>query len=304
MPAPAGSQLQIDPRLLQRLKGIDVRSRFLVRGLYVNRHRTADFGKSTEFVEHREYRWGDELRSIDWRVYGRTNRLYVKVHEMEANMRVALVVDSSASMRVPPAPGLPGKLELAAVIAGAVATLVSAQQDAVGLLLLAERLEAEMPPRQGPDHLLELYRLLGAPRGSGGGAFGRLLLEALPRLGSRGLVLLLTDALDDLDSLGTALRQLRVRQQDTTLVHILDRNEIEFPFDRMTEFRHPESGLRLVGDPAALRGQYLERLAAFRARVADLCRQTQTGYLFLSTADDLAKLLALHLIRRLAEGGG
>src|SRR6516162_38990 len=97
--------LSIDPAVLQRLKGIELRSRFLVRGLYSSRHRTADHGSSTEFIEHREYRRGDELRSIDWRVMARTDRLYVKVHEMESNMRVHLVVDTSASMRVPPPAG-------------------------------------------------------------------------------------------------------------------------------------------------------------------------------------------------------
>src|SRR4051794_38803823 len=96
------ARLEIDPALMQRIKGIELKSRFLVRGLYSSRHRTADHGSSTEFVEHREYRRGDELRSIDWRVMARTNRLYVKVHEMESNMRVHLVVDTSASMRVPP----------------------------------------------------------------------------------------------------------------------------------------------------------------------------------------------------------
>src|ERR1700690_1510621 len=115
------SALAVDPRLLQRLKSIELQSRFLVRGLYSSRHRTADHGSSTEFIEHREYRWGDELRTIDWRVLARTNRLYVKVHEMEANMRVHVVLDTSASMRVPPSAGLPGKLQLASVIAGAVA---------------------------------------------------------------------------------------------------------------------------------------------------------------------------------------
>src|SRR5947199_7060000 len=110
--------LRIDPAVLQRLKGIELRSRFLVRGLYNSRHRTADHGSSTEFIEHRDYRRGDELRRIDWRVLARTDRLSVKVHEMESTMKVHLVVDTSESMRVPPPPGLPGKLGLACVIAG------------------------------------------------------------------------------------------------------------------------------------------------------------------------------------------
>src|SRR5204863_7302548 len=111
------------------------------RGLYSSRHRTKDRGSSTEFIEHREYRWGDEIRTIDWRVLARTDRLYVKVHEMEANMRVHLVLDTSASMRVPPPAGLPGKLELASTIAGAIAVLAEGQQDSVGLLCVGDRIE-------------------------------------------------------------------------------------------------------------------------------------------------------------------
>jgi uncharacterized protein (DUF58 family) len=298
MPAVTAPQLDIDPALLQSLKGIELKSRFLVRGLYNSRHRTKDFGSSTEFVEHREYRWGDEIRRIDWRVYARTNHFFVKVHEMEANMRVHFLVDTSASMRVPPPPGLPSKLELAAVIAGALATMVIRQQDAAGLLLLADGIDPQIPARQGPAHLFELFQHLAAPRGGRGGAFGRLVQEAAARLGSRSMVFILTDALDDPDELGLALRNLRVRQQDATLIQILDRNEVEFPFDRMTEFRHPETGDRLIGDPAALRAKYLARLTAFRERLAAVCQQAQADYLCLHNGDDLAKLLTLHFVRR------
>jgi len=294
--------LEIDPGLLQQLAGIELRSRFLVRGLYNSRHRTADRGSSTEFIEHREYRRGDELRTIDWRVLARTNRLYVKVHEMEANMRIHLVVDTSASMRVPPPAGLPGKLELACTIAGALALLAEGQQEAVGLFCLGERIEEYIPARQGQNHLRLLHQHLGNPRGGGGGTFGELLLEAGQRIGKRGMVFVLTDALDDPVPLGDALKNLRVREQDTILIQILDRNETEFPFDRMTEFLHPESGARLIGDPADLRKRYLERLAVHQAQVRDACQKAQADYLFLDTGADLGRLLALHLIRRMLRG--
>src|SRR5262249_14126543 len=149
-----------DPLLLERLKGIELKSRFLARGLYVSRHRTADHGASTEFIEHRDYRRGDELRRIDWRVLARTDRLSVKVHEMESTMKVHLVIDTSESMRVPPPPGLPGKLELACVIAGAIAVMVQTQQDSVGLTCLGERIEEDIPTRQGPAHLTMLFQQL------------------------------------------------------------------------------------------------------------------------------------------------
>jgi uncharacterized protein (DUF58 family) len=304
MVVPTASPLQIDPAVLQRLAGIELRSRFLVRGLYSSRHRTADHGSSTEFIEHREYRKGDELRRIDWRVLARTDRLFVKVHEMESNLRVHLLIDSSESMRVPPPAGLPGKLDLACAIAGAVATLAEGQQDATGLVFLGDRVEEFIPARQGNAHLATLGQHLGRPPGAGGGRFGALVKEVAPRMGSRGVVFLLTDALDDPEALFAALRDLRVREQDVTVIHLLDRNEVEFPFDRMTEFRHPETGRRLVGDPAVLRANYLARLRAHVERVETGCRKAQADYLRLDNGADLARLLALHLIRRLLRGGG
>ena len=295
-------RLQLDPALLQRLSGIDLKSRFLVRGLYHSRHRTVDYGASTEFIEHREYRWGDELRNIDWRVYARTDRFFVKVHEMEANMRVHCLVDTSDSMRVPPPAGLPGKLELAAVIAGAVATMAVGQQDAVGLACLGERLEVQIPAKQGEAHLALIHQHLAAPPGHGGGRFGELVREAAGHLGARGMVVLLTDGLDDPQSLLSAMQVLRVREQDVILIQILDRNELDFPFDRLTEFRHPESQERLIGDPAALRARYLRRLNAHLDAVAAAARRAQADFLRLSNSDDLVNLLALHFLRRLLRG--
>lgn len=304
MPLQTANSINLDPALLQRLKGIELKSRFLVRGLYHNRHRTSDFGASTEFVEHREYRRGDEFRSIDWRVFARTDRFYVKVHEMESNMRVNLLLDTSDSMRVPPPAGLPSKLELACTVAGSIAMMVETQQDGVGLMCLGTGIEEHIPPRQGKNHLALLYQHLSNPPGSGGGSFGDLALESTKRLGSRGMVFILTDALDEPEQLFSALKIMRVRQQDVTVLQILDRNEVEFPFDQMTEFRHPESSRKVVGDPVALRVKYLERLHLHIDKVEEYCQKAQADYLLINNGDDLNKLLSLHFIRRLARGKG
>ncbi len=304
MASTTAAALAIDPAMLQRLKGIELKSRFLVRGLFNSRHRTSDFGSSTEFIEHREYRRGDELRQIDWRVFGRTDRFFVKVHEMEANMRVYLVLDTSESMRVPAAPGLPGKLELACVVAGALAVMAAGQQDAVGLFCAGDRLDERLPARQGEQHLHEILRRLAAPPGGGGGAFGRRLLEAGAQAGTRCLLFVLTDALDDLDELAATLRQLRERLQDVTLIRIFDRRELDFPFEQMTEFRHPETGERIVGNPVVLRERYRRRLQEHREQLQAICRQAQASLLELDTGGDLAELLTLHFIRRSLEGQG
>ncbi|MFT5129686.1 MAG: hypothetical protein ACI8W8_003313 [Rhodothermales bacterium] len=295
--------LAIDPNLLNRLKGMELKSRFLVRGLYSNRHRTADFGHSTEFIQHREYRRGDEIRQIDWRVYARTGRFYVKQHEMESDMRVTFLLDTSDSMRVAPDEGLPSKLELAATIAGAIAIMAQVQQDSVGLVCLADEIAEFVPARQGEQHLALLYDHLSNPPGGGGGHFGRLVNDAGARLGNRGMVFILSDCWDSPEELYDAMKILRVREQDVSLIQVVDKNEMAFPFDRMTEFRHPESGDRIIGDPTVLRAKYLERMHAHLATLESYCKKLQVDYLRLSNADDLIDLLSVHFIKRGLEAG-
>ncbi|HUU70297.1 MAG TPA: DUF58 domain-containing protein [Planctomycetota bacterium] len=291
--------MKIDPRLLQRLQGIELKSRFLVRGMYHNRHRTSDFGSSNEFIEHRDYRRGDEIRTIDWRLFARTDRLYVKRYEMESNMKVHFLLDTSDSMRVPPSDGLPSKLDLASVIVGAVATMVVYQQDAAGLHCIGDRVEERIPPKQGVLHLSQIYQHLEKPKGKGGGNFGELVAYTARQLGSRSVVVVVSDALDDLDVLLGAMKGLCVRTQDVILFQVLDRDELTFPFDKMTEFRHPESGRKLVGDPQTLRARYLNRLQGHLDRIEDFCKKSRVDYIRVHTADDLIKLLTSHFLRRL-----
>lgn len=291
--------LFIDPRLLESLKGIELKSRLLVRGLYNNRHRTTDFGSSNEFIEHRDYRQGDELRTIDWRLFARTERLYVKRFEMESNMKVHVLLDTSDSMRVPSPSGLPTKLGLASTIAGVVATMAVGQQDSAGLYCLGDKIEERIPAKQGPNHLAQMFQHLESPRGSGGGQFGELLKEATAWLGTRAMVFVISDVLDELDPIFAALKGLCVRGLDVSLFQILDRDELEFPFDKMTEFRHPETKRRLVGDPMVLRTRYLERLQAHLDRVEGFCKKWRVDYLRLSNADDLIRLLRSQFLKRL-----
>ncbi len=295
--------ITIDPRLLEQMKRIELRSRFLVQGLYNSRHRTTKLGTSTEFVDYREYQPGDEISTIDWRVYARTDRLFVKRFEMEANMHVRLFLDTSESMRVPPPPGLLSKLDLAATIAGAIATMVIVQQDSAGLICIGDRIMENLPPRQGRRHLSMLFRHLGAPRGNGGGDFGELARRPMQEIGRRRMVFVLTDALDEPTALLDVLKGFTVREQDVTLFQVLDQNEIEFPFDTMTEFRHPETGQRTVGNPIHMRADYLHRLNSHLGRIETACKQFGVDYVRLHNGEDVANILASHFLRRLMTGG-
>jgi uncharacterized protein (DUF58 family) len=299
MPNENDSALTIDPRLLEQMKGIELKSRFLVRGFYENRHRTRDYGASNEFIEHRDYQPGDDIRRIDWRVFARTRRLYVKRFEMESNMRVHFILDTSDSMRVPAEDHRPTKLELASCITGAVAMMAVAQQDSAGLFCIGDKLEETIPARQGMRHLALIYQRLGNPSGKGGGNFGQIAWEAMQRIGRRGVTFVLSDALDALEPIFETLKGLMVREQDVTLLQVLDETELTFPFDKMTEFRHPESGRRIMGDPLALRARYLERLGAHQQRIGEFCRQHGVDYLRVHNGDDLIALLSSHFLQRL-----
>jgi uncharacterized protein (DUF58 family) len=294
--------LTVDPILMESLKGIPLKPRFLVQGFYENRHRTRDFGLSNEFVEHRDYQQGDEIRRIDWRVFARTRRLYVKRFEMEANMRVHLILDTSDSMRVPAEDHRQTKLEVAATIAGVIAMMTVSQQDSTGLFCIGDKIEDAIPARQGMRHLALLHQHLAAPRGQGGGNFGPLAWEAMSRIGRQGMTFVLTDALDELDPLFEVLKGLMAREQDTTLIQVLDETELTFPFETMSEFRHPETGQRIMGDPLLLRTEYMARLEAHQEDIREFCHQHGVDYLLVHNGDDLTSLLSTHFRQRLALG--
>jgi uncharacterized protein (DUF58 family) len=174
------------------------------------------------------------------------------------------------------------------------------QQDSAGLMCIGDRLEETIPARQGMRHLALLFQHLGAPSGKGGGNFGEVAWQAMQRIGRRGVTFVLTDALDELDPIFETLKGLTVREQDVTLIQVLDETEVEFPFDKMTEFRHPESGRRIMGDPLALRARYLERMEGHQARLRDFCHQRGVDYLRIHNGDDLITLLSSHFIQRLS----
>jgi uncharacterized protein (DUF58 family) len=205
-------------------------------------------------------------------------------------------------MRVAAPDSLPTKLELGCIIAGAIATMAISQQDSAGLLCFGDRIEECIPTKQGLQHLALIYQHLADPPGKGGGAFGELLQEAVLTLGSRGMIVVITDGLDDLAPLFDGLKQLRTRGNDVSLFQILDRNEVQFPYDRMSEFRHPESGARIVGNPVQMRGQYLSRLQAHLDELEAFCKRRHVDYLRLHNGDDLLNLLSGHLLRRMLSG--
>jgi uncharacterized protein (DUF58 family) len=252
----------LTPEQLTELGGLELVARRVVEGFIAGLHRSPHRGFSVEFAEHRAYQPGDDLRFVDWRMYGRSDRYYVKQFEEETNLRAYLVVDASASMGWTSRPGdLPTKLWYAKQLAASLALLLLRQGDAVGFVAFDQRIRARNEPRARPSqwHTL-LASLQGLDAGRETEASGALR-EVAARLRRRGLVVLLSDLLVDPEPTRTALRFLRHRGHEVLVFHIMDPGERELPPVRDARFVDPETGDELPISVADLRSEYRTAVA-------------------------------------------
>ena len=294
-------QRSLDPRVLDQLAGLELKAKHIVEGYVSGLHRSPFHGFSVEFAEHREYVPGDDLRFLDWKVYGRTDRLYVKRYEEETNLEAHLVVDASESMSYRSAEGTgPSKLDYARWAAAALAWLVVGQQDAAGLVLYDERIRATVPAHANQAHLRSLLRVLEEAEPARSTETGRALSEVAEALRRRGIVLLFSDLLDDMREVVKGLRRLRQRGHEVILFHVLAHDEVTFPFERMTRFEGLEGLPRVTADPLALRTAYLAEVERFRRTLRRVCLQNRIDLVEIDTADSLGVVLAAYLAKRAA----
>jgi uncharacterized protein (DUF58 family) len=307
--------LPLDPQLLARLGGLSVRARKVVEGVLAGLHQSPHHGQSVEFREHQEYAPGDEIKHIDWRAYAKLDRYYIKRYEMESNLKALLVVDASGSMAY--GRGAMTKLEYAAVLAGALAVLLSRQGDQVALLVAGQAAggtaEADAPPAPGvrsflpfaasSSHVQELLRRLEAARGAGPTTLEAALAFAAEKAGRRALVVCIGDLFDSAAGGGSvaALKRLRARRHDVLALQTLDREELDFPFEDPTRFQSLEGPEQLDAQPRQLRESYLAELRSFLDRTrAELARSD--GEHVLCPTDAPPDRALLELLRR-REGG-
>ncbi|MFN9369238.1 MAG: DUF58 domain-containing protein [Planctomycetia bacterium] len=294
-----GSRRSLHPDAIARIARLELRARAAVEGALVGLHKSPFKGQSVEFLQHREYVRGDDLRRVDWKVWGRQDRLYVKEFEEESNLRLTLLVDGSASMDYVAAEGgRPTKYDVAATLAASLAWLALSHGDAVGCAVFDEAIRASVPARTRRSHLGGICDVLEAPRGGRPTAFLpvlRGLAETLPR---RGLVAIISDVLGDRAGLFAGLRLLRQRGHDPLLLHVLDDDEIDFPFEGPTRFEGLELPDWLACNPRALRAGYLEAFAAFLAEVRGKAAAVQCDYALVRTGEPVAAALVRLLARR------
>lgn len=290
------TQRLLDPASLAKVSGLIVRARMIVEGSITGLHRSPFHGSSVEFAEHREYVPGDDIRHIDWKVFGRSDRFYIKQFEEETNLRVQLVLDASESMTY--GSGAMTKLDYARTLAASLAYLILGQQDAVGALVFDDKIRAEAPISQSRSHLQDMVSVLAQQSGQDATDIGEVLGRVSDRLKRRCLIVLLSDLFDDEDRLVHGLRRLRHAGHDVLVLHIMDPDELNFPFNRMTLFEGLEDMPAQLADPDAVREAYLVEIRDFMKRLRRDFRNSGIQYQLADCSKGFDQVLREALVRR------
>lgn len=279
----ADYQKYLNPEVLAGLEGLQLRARRIVEGYVSGMHRSPYQGFSIEFAEHREYTSGDDLRYVDWKVFGRTDKYYLKRYEEETNLVCQLLLDTSGSMeyRGPDAPL--SKLDYARCLAAALAYLVIQQQDSVGLVTFSDQIHALVRASGNPSRLQQLLQVMEQPPAGRKTSTGPIFHELAERFKRRGVVIVLSDLFDDVDKMMAGLKHLRHRRNDVILLHVLDPAELDFPFQDTTLFRGLEQSSNLLAEPRNLRKAYLREFGAYLRRLKQGCRAERIDYVTVRT---------------------
>jgi uncharacterized protein (DUF58 family) len=271
-------------------------SRFPMEGSISGHHKSPHRGSSVEFAEYRNYVPGDDIRRLDWRVFGRTDRFYLKEFEAETNLRCYLVMDFSGSMRFSSQFG--SKLDYAKRLAATLAYLVIHQGDAAGLICARETTATEIPPRRTPTHLQLITDTLIETEAKGETTLCSALHDLAEKVRPRGLIIVLSDLFHDPEELLGAFQHVRFQKHDLAVFHLLDQAELKFDFDRPVRFVDLESSGSIVTEPSLIREQYLAELDAFLRRIQSGCREFKADYRRVTTDQNYERVLADFLVER------
>lgn len=295
-------QKYLDPTVLARLEGLRLGARRSVEGYVSGVHHSSDRGMSIEFAEHRDYAPGDDLRYLDWKVFGRTDKYYLKQFEEETNLVCYVLLDVSRGMEYQSAAAPCSKLDYARRLAATLCYLVLRQQDSVSLVTFDEAVAARLAPSGNPSHLKQILQVMDEASPTRKTAMAAVFHELAERFKRRGIVVVVSDLLDDPDALLGGLAHFRHRRHEVILLHVADPAEIEFPFDEMTRFVGLEGETPVLADPRALRKAYRRQFAQFVRRVQQGCREHQMDYALTRTDRTVDAALSEVLGKRRAVG--
>jgi uncharacterized protein (DUF58 family) len=287
----------LDPAVIARLGSMELKARTVVEGFLSGLHRSPYKGFSVEFAEYRQYLPGDDLSTLDWKVYARSDRHYVKKFEEETNLDCHVLLDISASMAYRGGAAMT-KVEYGSVLAASLAYLMHRQRDATGLIEFDDRIRGRLPASARPGHLHAILLALDKVAPGAKSDVGRPLHQLADALGKRSLVVLISDLLDDPDNIVRGLKHLRFRGTDVIVFQVLDPHEIQFPFRGAARFTDVESDDVVSADPDRVRESYLEAMASLRARYEKELRGAGIDFLSLDTSKPLDFALLAYLDTR------
>lgn len=285
------------PEALARISRLEVRARHIVEGFLSGMHRSPYFGQSVEFVQHREYVAGDDIRRIDWKVWSKTDKYYLKLFEEDTNLRTTLLVDLSESMQF--GSGAMNKYEYGCTVAASLAYLLLKQQDAVSLIAFDEAIRTVVPARSRQNHLHALLTSLNAENPSKKTDMYSVLRYVAEEKTQKGLVVLISDLFADREGLFKGLKLLRHRGHDVLLFHVLDDQELDFEYAGTTKFEGLEDAGELVCDPRSLREAYQQALQKFLDQLRHHCARSLVDYQIVRTSEHLDAALAHYLNHRI-----
>jgi len=291
----------LKPEVVSRLKNMKLRARLVVEGFITGLHRSPYHGFSVEFSEYRPYIPGDEIRHIDWKVYGKTNRFYIKQFEEETNLKSYLLLDVSGSMGY--SSHKITKLEYASYLAAALTYLMIEQRDAVGLVAFDKKIRKYLPPRSITSYLPQILRELEHIECSEITDVSSTFHEMAERIHRRGLIVILSDLYDEPEKVISGLKHFRHKKHEVIVFHILDPMEINFDFNRNSLFKDMETGDELTTQPWHIKAEYQKRVKQFIENYKRQCRLNGIDYVSLNTSQDFDLALMEYLIKRKRIGG-
>ena len=291
----------LNPEVVSKLRSMDLRARLVVEGFITGLHKSPYHGFSVEFAEHRQYMPGDEIKHIDWKVYGKTDRFYVKQFEEETNLKSYILLDASASMGYS-STGM-SKLQYASYLAGALSYLMIRQRDAVGLVTFDEKIRRYLPPRSVTSYLNQILTELDHTESSSKTDIATALHQMADRIKRRGLIILFSDLLDDPQKVSSGLRHFRHKKHEVIVFQILDPLELTFEFKQDAVFKDLESGEEINTQPWHIRSEYQQQVNKFINTYKKFCREHQIDYVMLNTKENYDRALFEYLIKRKRIGG-
>ena len=289
-------QKYLEPAVLNKIGNLELKARLIVEGYISGLHKSPYHGFSVEFSQHREYVPGDDIRYIDWKVYGKSDRYYIKQYEEETNLMSYFLLDSSASMHYKS--GAMSKYEYGCHIVAALAYLILQQQDAVSLCLFDKRIKTLLPPSSNPAYLKDIAYALDSTKPSEKTNMETVLFEISKRLHKRGLIVIVSDLFDNIENILAGLRHFRYRKYDVIVLNVLDDDEIHFPLKKMTLFDGLEDKIKILANPASLKNAYLDEFNSFIKKLKTGCVANKIDYAQIPTSQPLDVALSAYLTNR------